>query len=88
MNIPRKYQLFIVIGIAMILMLWGVFGLIFKIEINKEIENYVSLALMGIAAFVLFSDSILKKKDNSSAQSVNGSIGEPKSDTNSESEKE
>jgi undecaprenyl pyrophosphate phosphatase UppP len=61
MNIPRKYQLMIVIGIAFLFILYGILGLLFKFKVDKNIESQVSVTLMLIAAFIVFSG---RKKAN------------------------
>lgn len=87
MNIPRKYQLMVVVGIALLFLLYGVSGLIFKFEVDKKIENNVSFVLMMIAAVILLVGK-KKKKDinNETANEQKLEDGNNQSDSGSSSE--
>ncbi len=63
MKLERKHKQLIVLGIGLLIMLFGLAQVVFKFEVDRKITDEVTFVLMIIAAFLLFSKPKNTEKD-------------------------
>ncbi len=68
MRLTRKQKRQIVVGIAIVLILYGILDKLFQFNIDKKVIDNVSLVLMVLAFGLLFSRSNDKKEDTAGTE--------------------
>lgn len=71
-KLERKHRQRIVLGIGIIIILFGLLQALFRFEIDRKITDQVTFVLMIIAAALLFTKDRKKSEDNNIAGAEKG----------------
>jgi hypothetical protein len=82
MKFERKQKMWIIVGIAALLLIYGLLDMIFKFNINPKTVNNVSAILMVIAFGLLFSGR-KTKQDSTDNTEINNQLQNDKTQLDS-----
>lgn len=72
MKLKRKHRQLIVLGIGIVIIIFGLIQALFKLEISSKITDEVTFVLMVIAAALLFTKDKDSNGDNKIENTGNG----------------
>jgi len=86
MKLERKHKNWIVIGIGLVFILFGLVQVVFKLDISKNVSDRISFVLMMIALIVFMSNRNRKSgTGNDDEENIENDVGENIENTESDS---